>query len=91
MDDTVQRDVVLLEYWFMFHPDVFEHITEFENALFRFLDSEGVVGELINTGGNANRKILLLSKKPDVIPDENEKVGVTQEEVDILNAQRGNG
>ncbi|KKN16899.1 hypothetical protein LCGC14_0971040 [marine sediment metagenome] len=62
--------LVFLEYSFMFNPDeAWQHVNQFEQDFAKFLDERGFEAETIKgIGEGAGKRILFISKKPDIGP-----------------------
>ena len=58
------KNHVLIEYMFMFEADVFGQILEFEKTFTAYLESIGLQGEAVPLIGGANKRLVLIKKKP---------------------------
>lgn len=59
-----KKQIAYLEYTFIFDPSMtFQSGTRFERELADFFNSKNMEAEVIETVGNASRRVLLITKK----------------------------
>ena len=85
--------LVFLEYSFMFNPDeAWQHVNQFEQDFAKFLDERGFEAETIKgVGEGVGKRILFISKKPDIGPPPEPKPMKSKKRLKALQMTREGG
>lgn len=72
--------VALLEYAFMFDTgEAWSNLYQFESTILKYFETLGFEAEILKTvEGATGRRILMLKKKPVIVPEEKKSVGRPQ-------------